>query len=77
MRKVEIATKDGKYGILDDGKESVPYCHPTKDSAIEEWGYFERLNTSEEPHRRFLNHVTPVEVIEEIINKLRTSHELR
>ena len=32
------------YGILDNNKLVVPIVHFSKESAIEEWAYFENLN---------------------------------
>lgn len=71
MRNIQIIKRNGKYGVLDDDSEAVPFTYDNPIDALAEWEYFERLNTNSEPHRRFLNHVTPMEEIEEVSMKLR------
>ncbi len=70
MRKIEVVLKNGKYGVIDDGIEAVPFTWKNEKDAISEWEYFEKLNTNEEyPERRFLNHITPIEIINEVISR--------
>lgn len=63
--------RNGKFGVLHDSIEAVPFFHDTALSAISEWEYFERLNTSSEQHRRFLSWVTPPELIDEVVARYR------
>lgn len=63
---IVIKEKSGLFGVVEDGVEVVPCCHSSAKFAIEEWECFETMNTNEEPHRRFLSRVTPIEVIKEI-----------
>jgi hypothetical protein len=68
MKKIEVVLKNGKYGIIEDGIEIVPFVHHTDKEAIEEWACFEKINTMTEPHLRFLNHITSFEKINEIVD---------
>lgn len=70
MRDVELINKGEFYWVEDSGYTVTgSYTEPMQ--AIREWEYFEKLNTNREPHRRFLNHITPLEEVEEIVNKLK------
>ncbi|MEK6879519.1 MAG: hypothetical protein AABY22_07930 [Nanoarchaeota archaeon] len=69
MRKIEVILRNGLYGVIDNGIESTPFIYHNKQDAIAEWEYFERLNISLESHRRFLDHLTPVEFIDQIVSK--------
>ena len=70
MRDIKVFKKEF-YGVEDNGVESVPFIYLTPLEAIEEWACFERWNTESEPHRGFLNHVTTLEEIDEIVNKYK------
>jgi hypothetical protein len=60
MNNIEVVTvydtehKVNLFGIFENGIEVVPTIHYTKEHAIEEWVYFERLNFERKPHKRFL-----------------------
>jgi hypothetical protein len=70
MREVNLINRGGRYSIEDYGGE-VTGIYDDPINAIEEWEYFEKLNTNRKPHRRFLNHVLTLEEIGEIVNKLK------
>lgn len=68
MRDVRLINKDGEYYIEDfDLRVTAAYKDPI--TTIQEWEYFEKLNNI---GTRFLNHVTPLEEIESIVNKLKS-----
>lgn len=69
MRKVEVILKEGKYGVVDCDTEAVPFIYDNPKDAISEWEHFEKLNTENPPHRRFLGNVTPIEFINEVVLK--------
>lgn len=62
----------GYFGIMENGEEVVPFIHNSKESAIEEWVYFEKLNLLE---MRFLDHVRTIEEIEKISCELNLIKE--
>jgi len=64
---IKVIEKDKCFGIIEDGKELVPFVHYTKESAIDEWVYFEKLNITE---GQFLNHIRTVEEIDTIASEL-------
>jgi len=70
-RKVKVVLRDGKYGVIEDNIECVPFVHDAKKDAIGEWAYFEKVNTESEPHRRFLPKVMPIEFIEKTLNEYK------
>lgn len=45
--------KDGLFGVIEDGKEVVPFSHKEAYDAVMEWDYFERANIG----KRFLGYV--------------------
>ena len=51
------------FGIMENGEEVVPFIHNSKESAIEELVYFEKLNQLK---MRFLDHVRTIEEIGKI-----------
>lgn len=55
MREVAAVVRNGKYGVIDNNVEAVPFVYENKKDAISEWEYFERLNLSLEPHKRFIS----------------------
>ena len=59
---------ENAYGILQDDFLTVPITHKTPLEAIEEWEYFQKLNTE----RRFLKYVMSLEEVEEVVNKLKS-----
>ncbi len=65
MNKIKFLEIDGRFGIELNGEEIVPICHPTKESACEEWEYFEELNRG--VSRPFLDIVRT----QEDVNKLK------
>lgn len=64
---IKVVEKDKCFGILEDGKEVVPFVHYSKESAIEEWTYFEKLNVTE---RQFLYHTRTLDEIDRISSEL-------
>ena len=72
VENVCVAEKDGYFGILSNDKEVVPFTHRDKNDAIEEWEYFQKLNTNLQPHKRFLKKVISIEEINETVLKLKT-----
>ena len=64
---IKVIEKDKCFGVIEDGKELVPFVHYTKESAIDEWVYFEKLNITE---GQFLNHIRTVEEIDTIASEL-------
>jgi len=64
---VKVVENNGCFGIIDNDIESVPFVHYSKESAIEEWVYFEKLNITEE---QFLDHVRTQEEIDNIETEL-------
>lgn len=72
MRKVEAVEKNGKWGVLDNDRESVPFVYDNAKDAINEWSYFQELNTESEPHRRFLPEVSSMEFINEVKARYET-----
>jgi len=67
---VKLVEKGGCFGIIDNDIESVPFVHYSKEIAIEEWVYFEKLNITE---RQFLDHVRTQDEIDNIEAELRRS----
>ena len=63
MNNIKVVTlydtehKVNLFGISENGIDVVPTIHYTKEHAIEEWVYYERLNFEREPHKRFLPNV--------------------
>lgn len=64
---IKVEEKDKCFGIIENGKEVVPFVHYSKESAIDEWVYFEKLNITE---RQFLNHIRTEEEIDRIAAEL-------
>jgi hypothetical protein len=64
---VRVEEKDKCFGIIEDGKEVVPFVHYSRESAIEEWVYFEKLNLTE---RQFLDHIRTIDEIDRIASEL-------
>ena len=64
---IKVNCKDGKYGIIDNGRQVVPICHDNKSGAIQEWLFFECLNTKQ----KFLEHVRTEEEISNIIENFK------
>lgn len=64
---IKIVKKDKGFGIMEGRKEVVPFVHYSKESAIEEWIYFEKLNITE---KQFLNRVRTIEEINSIASDL-------
>lgn len=60
---ITVEKRGNYFGIIENGEEVVPFIHNSKESAIEEWVYFEKLNLFE---MRFLDHVRTIEEIEKI-----------
>ena len=48
---------------------AVIETYDNEKDAISEWEYFERLNTETIPYRRFLDHITPIEFIDEVVKR--------
>jgi hypothetical protein len=65
---IKVIEKNNKYGILENDIEVVPCCHPTKESALGEWTYFEKLNVT--GRKPFLDHVKTIEEIDKIASEL-------
>lgn len=70
---INIHLEEGYYGMKENGITTVPFVHLTKESAIEEWEYHERLNTDES---QFLDHKRTNEEITEIVNRLKKQIKL-
>lgn len=68
---IEVVQRNGKFGVLDNDEEAVPFYYDDMWGAIQEWEHFETLNLNEQPHRRFLPHVRTAEEIESIVAKYR------
>lgn len=81
MNNIEVVTvydtehKVNLFGISENGVEVVPVIHYTKEHAIEEWAYFERLNSACAKHRQFLPKVKRIEDINEIVKQLYENKE--
>jgi len=67
---IKVIEKDKCFGIIENGKEVVPFLHPTKENAIEEWVYFQKSNVK----RQFLNYKRTIEEIDEITFYLTNSN---
>ena len=67
MTRIVEAIKggNGKYGVIDNGIISVDYSYEDPYNAILEWAFFEKNNLNELPHRRYLDHVTSIDDINE------------
>lgn len=68
---VEVYFEKGNYGIKENGLLVVPLVYYDAVSAIEEWEYFERLNSDKS---QFLNHKRTHEEISEIVNQLKNNN---
>lgn len=66
--EAKIIEKENQYGVLLDGIEVVPAIHDDKQCAIDEFEYFETLNSS--LSKPFLNHVLSFDEIEIIKKEL-------
>jgi hypothetical protein len=64
---VKLFVFNGKYGIIDNGVESVGAWNDTKEEAIGEWYWFEKANAT---GKQFLNHKRKVKDIQQIADKL-------
>lgn len=64
---VELYYKNGFYGINEDNELVVPLVYYTPIGAIDEWEYFERLNTK----KQFLSHKRTDEEIDIIVSHLK------
>jgi len=69
QRNISAKKVNKRFGIMQDGKEVVPCVHDSKESAIEEWVCFERLNTT---GRQFLEHKRTLEEIDSIASYLNS-----
>lgn len=65
--KIKVEKKDNYFGIICDGKEIVPFEHDSKESAIQEWVLFEKINATE---GQFLDHIRSIEEIDIIASEL-------
>jgi hypothetical protein len=65
---IELHVEKGLYGIKEEGILVVPCVWVEPMGAIDEWEYFELLNTDE---RQFLSHKRTHQEIEEIVNRLK------
>lgn len=63
---IEIEDGNKYWGIKENDTVVVPVVHPTKESAIEEWKYFEMENTKSP----FLNRVMKEDEINLTVTKL-------
>jgi hypothetical protein len=67
MVQVSLQQKEGKYGIIQDGKEVIPFVYDDANGAIAEWEYFECLNAK----NKFLDHQHNYEEIDILLNELK------
>jgi len=58
---IKLYTKNGLYGIEENGNDNVPFVYEKKEDAIDEWKYFEIINITE-------NFLQKKRAIDEIIN---------
>jgi hypothetical protein len=67
---IKVVERSRCFGIVEDGREVVPFVHYSKESAIEEWVYFEKLNITE---RQFIDRIRTIEEIDKIAHELMRS----
>lgn len=62
---VKIIKENNKFGVTHNGELAVPCEHETAKAAIDEWAYWEKLNTNSE--RKFLAHIIDIDRIDRIV----------
>lgn len=70
---IKVVKKDKGFDIMEGEKEVVPFVHYSKESAIEEWVYFEKFNITK---KQFLNHVRTIEEINSIVSDLNSTRNI-
>lgn len=69
---IDLIIKNGMYGIKENDDIIVPIVYSDVNGAIEEYEYFERLNTND---KQFLNRKLTNDEIDEIIIHLKNSYD--
>lgn len=69
---IDLIIKNGMYGIKENDDIIVPIVYSDVNGAIEEYEYFERLNTND---KQFLNRKLTNDKIDEIIIHLKNSYD--